>query len=312
VWLLLGFGGIVQPYSEAGDKKDPDVKARILFAQFPRDTPITDQGGVESIRLGEKKATLLFERPDLIEGIPTNYRLSPDGKKIAYCLQKRGGEGNGIYVRSVDSKAAPVDMEADGGHVSWSPDGSQLLVSRGQTGNVIVDVKTKKQTQIDLPPDHWLEDWSPDGKWFLLRIKTEKDKIQLAWMNRENAKVHALSGTEGAWEGRIAPDAKRILFVRAAAKGASNLWVLNREDGKTHKINQELNCIVRSFSWSPSGKRVAYTLIRFDLDSPTPPREQETETFVMVSDLDGSNQQTLVSRNTAGTSAVDMTLWDWR
>jgi len=292
--------------------RQADAKGRVLFARFPRDTPLTDQGGVGLIRMGEKKETLLFERPDLRKGIPTNYRLSPDTKKVAYCLQKRGGEANVIHVRSLDPAGPPEDIEVDGRHVSWSPDGSQLLVSRGQSGNVIVDIKTKKQRVIDLPPDHWLVEWSPDGKWFLLRFKSDKEKMQLAWMNRENLKVHALAGTEGAWEGRISPNGKQILFTQPGAKGATNLWVLSRDECKPRQITKELNCIARAFSWSPSGKRIVYTLIRFDPDSQTTPQMQETESFVMVSDLDGKHQEILVSGHTSGISAIDFTLWDWR
>jgi RNA polymerase sigma factor (sigma-70 family) len=289
-----------------------DTRGRVLFAQFPCNTPITDQGGVLTIRWGEKKATLLFERPDLRKGTPTEYRLSPDAKKVAYLLQKGAGEENLVLVRSLEPAGPPEDMKVDGRHVSWSPDGKQLLVSRGQAGNVIVDVKTKKQTVLDLPPNHWLLEWSPDGKSFLLRLETDKETEQLAWMNREDLKVQPLAGTEGSWDGRISPDGKHILFILPGAKSTSNLWVLNRQDGKTRKINQELNCAVRCASWSPSGKRLAYTLIRFDPDSPKSPFQQKTESFVMVSDLEGKHQEVLVSGTTSGISALDFTLWDWR
>jgi RNA polymerase sigma factor (sigma-70 family) len=290
-----------------------DTRGRILFAQFPCNTPITDQGGVGVVRWGEKKkATLLFERPDLRKGTPTAYRLSPDGKKVAYLVQVRAGEHDLVYVRSLDPAGPPEDMKVDGRHVSWSPDGKQLLVSRGQAGNVIVDLKTKKQTALELPPNHWALEWSPDGKSFLLRLETDKGTEQLAWMNRGDLKVQPLAGTEGSWDGRISPDGKHILFILPGAKTTSNLWVLNRQDGKTRKINQELNCSVRCASWSPSGRRLAYTLTRFDPDSPTRPFNQETESFVMVSDLEGKHQESVVSGRTSGISALDFTLWDWR
>jgi RNA polymerase sigma factor (sigma-70 family) len=289
-----------------------DARGRILFGEFPRDTPITDQGGVGVIRLGEKKAALLFARPDLRDGFPTAYRLSPDGKQVAYTLQTTGVERNRILVRSLDPPGQPEDMGVDGQHVAWSPDGSQLLVSGGQAGNVVVDLKTKRQTSLDLPERHRAVEFSPDATALLLEFENDHGKTQLAWMNRQDRKIQPLAGTEGCWEGRISPSGKQILFVLPGAKKTSNLWVLDRHDGNPRKVNPEINCSVRCASWSPSGQRVAYTLTRFDPDSTTPPFEQDTESFVMVSDLAGEHQQVLVSRLTAGLSAVDLTLWDWR
>ena len=299
----------------AGDTeraRQRDARARILFGDFPRDTPITDQGGVNVIRLGEKKAALLFARPDLRHGFPTAYRLSPDGKKVACTLQTTGAEGNRILVRSLDPPGQPEDIGVDGRRVAWSPDGSQLLVCGGQAGNVVVDLKTKKQTGLDLPERCQAVEFSPDGTALLLDFENDRGKGQLAWMNLKDRKSQPLAGTEGCWEGRISPNGKQVLFVLPGAKSTSNLWVFDRQTGKTRKVNPESNCSVRCASWSPSGQRVAYTLTRFDPDSTTPPYEQETESFVMVSDLAGEHQQVLASRTTTGLSAVDLTLWDWR
>jgi hypothetical protein len=58
--------------------------------------------------------------------------------------------------------------------------------------------------------------------------------------------------------------------------------------------------------------RLAYTWVRFDPDSAQDPFEQETEAFLMVSDLDGRNSSVLLSEKTGGTSAVHFTFWDWR
>src|SRR5262249_651646 len=148
--------------------------------------------------------------------------------------------------------------EVDGQEVCWSPDSTQIAVSRGQSGNVIVDVRTKRQTEIKLPQDHWVTDWSPDGNWFLLQFATEKGKWQLARMRKGDTEVRKLAGTEGGvWGGRISPDGRSVLFDRKAEKKVSNLWVVTLEDGKTRQVTQEQNGLIRGYSWSPSGKRIA-------------------------------------------------------
>jgi RNA polymerase sigma factor (sigma-70 family) len=288
-----------------------DSKGRILFAQCP-----TGPARVASIRMGEKKQTLLFKPLALQEGFEDHFRISPNGKKVAYRLYKRtGGEARyAIHIRNLDPEGDPVDMEVDGQEVCWSPDGNQIAVSRGRSGNVIVDVKTKKQTALELPEGHWVTDWSPDGKWFLVQFTTDKGKWQLARMKQGDAEIQKLAGTEGGvYGGRISPDGKSVLFDRLEGKYVSNLWVLTPEDGKTRQVTKAQNGFIRGYSWSPSGKRIAYTWVRFDPESPKGPRlEQETESFLTVSDLDGKDPIILLSENTGGISVVHFSFWDWR
>jgi Tol biopolymer transport system component len=271
---------------------------------------------VAALRLGEKKETLLFKPLALLEGFEDGFRISPDGKQVAYRLQK-GADGQtnyAIHIRNLDPEGNPVDMEVDGQEICWSGDGNQLAVSRGQSGNVLVDVKTRKQTVIKLPEGHWVTDWSPDGTWFLVQFGTDQGKWQLARMKRDGTVPQKLAGTEGGvFGGRISPDGTRVLFDRLEGKSVSNLWVLNLEDGKGRQVTKAQNGFIRGYSWSPSGKRIAYTWVRFDPESPKDPRlEQETEAFLTVSDLDGKEPIVLLSENTGGISVVHFTFWDWR
>jgi RNA polymerase sigma factor (sigma-70 family) len=293
--------------------RQADSKGRILFASTP--DAIADPRGVASIRMGEKKEKLLFKSLDLLNGFEDCFRISPDGKKAAYRVHQRTADGPkyAIHIRNLDPAGDPVDMEVDGQEVCWSPDNTQIAVSRGRSGNVMVDVKTKKQTQIKLPEGHHVTDWSPDGAWFLVQVETDKGKWQLARMKKADSEIQKLAGTEGVvWGGRISPDGKRVLFDRMAEKKVSNLWVVSLEDGKMRQVTQEENGLIRGYSWSPSGKRIAYTWVRFDPDSPKNPFEQETEAFLTVNDLDGKNPIVLLSEKTGGISAVHFTFWDWR
>jgi Tol biopolymer transport system component len=266
--------------------------------------------------MGDKRETLLFKQPALTEGFEDCFRISPDGKHVAYRVQQStdGETKYAIHVRSLDPEGDPVDLEVDGQELCWSGDGKQIAVSRGQSGNVIVDVKTKRQSAIKLPQDHWITDWSPDGKWFLVQFMTDKGTWQLARMQRDGTAIPPLPGTDGGvYGGRISPDGKSVLFDRMDGRFVSNLWVLNLEDGKRRQITKAENGFVRGYSWSPSGKRIAYTWVRFDPASPDDPRlNQPTESFLTVSDRDGEHPTVLLSENTGGISVVHFSFWDWR
>jgi Tol biopolymer transport system component len=295
-------------------QEEADRKGRILFARAPRNS--AEPVRVASQRVREKQETLLFERPDRSQGVAGGYRISPDGKKVAYYVYRPTDDGPHyvIHVRDLGPAGAPEVMGVDGQHVCWSPDGSRIAVSRGRSGNVILDLKTKKQTALELPEHHSIVDWSPDGKWFLVHLTTEKGETHLARLRQGDSEVRLLADTKGAFSGgRLAPDGKSILFDRLAGKYAANLYVLRLGGGKARQVTQELNCFVMGYSWSPSGRRLAYTLVRFDPASPKDPRfEQETESFVTINALDSKGPVTLTSGTTGGTSAVDYTLWDWR
>jgi RNA polymerase sigma factor (sigma-70 family) len=294
-------------------ERQADAMGRILFAYFP--SALANPRGLASMGMRQKKQELLFKALEPQAGFEDGFRLSPDRKKVAYRVYQSNATGSkyAIHVRSVDPAGGPVDMEVDGQEVCWSPDCKQIAVSRGQSGNVIVDVKTKKQTAIKLPKNHWVTDWSPDGKWFLIQFATEEGQWQLGQMRKGATEIRKLAGTEGGvWGGRISPDGKSVLFDRPAGTKASQLWVVSLENGKTRQVTQEQNGVIRGYSWSPSGKRIAYTWVRFDPLSEQDSSEQETEAFLMVNDLDGRHPIVLLSERTGGTRAVHFTFWDWR
>jgi RNA polymerase sigma factor (sigma-70 family) len=307
-----------QPATRAKDNLSPeeqarqaDHKARILFAHSS-----SDLNCVASIRMGEKKETLILKPPARHRDFEDCFRISPDGKRIAYRVHQRtdGESKYAIHIRDLDPEGVPVDLGIDGQELCWSGDGTQIAVSRGQAGTAIVDVATKKQTPIKLPEEHWITDWSSDGQWFLVQFKTDKGLCQLARMKRDDGEIEHLPGTEGGvYGGRISRDGKSVLFDRLEGKFVSNLWVLNLEDGKTRQVTQASNGFIRGYAWSPSGKRIAYTWVRFDPDNEaTAQFGQETESFVTAYDLDTKKETILLSAPTRGTSAVHLSFWDWR
>ena len=321
---LIPLQSLAQSEPADRDKKNPqderdrqtDGKASILYAHSPPGTGLDTC--VASIRIGEKSETHLFKRKERFQPFEDGFRISPNGKQVAYRRNRQTDDGTqyAIHIRNLNEKGNPVDMEVEGQEVCWSPDGRKLAVSGGPAGAAIVDVATKKETQIELPKMHSILDWSPDGTWFLVYCPKDKGNGQLARRKKGDAELKVLAGTHGDVSGgRISPDGKQVLFERWVGKEnklISHLWIAVLADGKTRQLKTESNGRVRGFSWSPSGKRIAYSWVRFDPNSSTNPIQQETEAFLMTIDADGRNQTALLSDTRGGVIAVHYCLWDWR
>ena len=219
-----------------------------------------------------------------------------------------------VHVRTSEKPGPPEDLEVEGQHFCWSPDGAALIVSSAASGATLVDLKTRKRlADRKHQTNYRIQDWFPDGQWLLL-LDTKEGK-GLCKVKTDGTKLEPLPGTEQTlFGGRISPDGKKVLFDRFDRKTfVSNLYVLNLATGKSSPLTEARNGHIKGFSWSPSGKKVAYIWARFDPESEKSPQfEQEVEAFLTVCDADGQNSRILLSRTMIGLSAVDFTFWDWR
>ena len=286
-----------------------DEHARILFAHSPHGPgPNTKLAG---IRTTEKKESFYFDPSDHEGG----FRVSPNGKRVAYyvydSITPKGWYA--VHVRDFEKPGPPEDLELEGQHFCWSPDGTALIVSSAASGTTLLDLKTKKRSQIGLPEGCRIQDWFPGGQWLLV-LDTKEGK-GLCKVKADGTNLEPLPGTEEAlFGGRISPDGKSVLFDRFDRKTfVSNLYVLNLATGKSSPLTEARNGHIKGFSWSPSGSSVAFIWARFDPDSEKSPQfDQEVEAFLTVCDADGQHSSILLSRTMIGLSAVDFTFWDWR
>src|SRR5262249_47485747 len=158
---------------------------------------------------------------------------------------------------------------------------------------------TGRKAELRLPDDHYLTDWSRDGKHYVTTCVWPHAGVFL--MNRDGTEAQALTekllpaGSYGVC-GRLSPDGKRLLLqvvTPAKAQGKPAKTVLAVLDIATRKVTPvadiALNGEVRSYCWSPDGKRIAYAWSEVLEGRPEDLADKEIESQVLVCEPDGRN-----------------------
>lgn len=105
-------------------------------------------------------------------------------------------------------------------------------------------------------------DISPDGKWVaysISRIDTAKDRsssdlFMVSWDGRQTLQL--TSSPDGESQPKFSPDNQYIAFTSSRLPATSNqIWLLNRAGGEATKLT-DLKGSLRSFEWSPDGKKM--------------------------------------------------------
>lgn len=121
----------------------------------------------------------------------------------------------------------------------------------------------------------------------------KKEKSYLFRVKRDGLKAEPVLGDRGdmaATRDRSSPDGKRVLFEGVEADPKEKpvkvrLLIAEIGTAKRWPISQEQNAEIMGFCWSPDGKRVAYAWRQV----PAAGAQQETESFLVVADVDGKN-----------------------
>jgi Tol biopolymer transport system component len=225
-------------------------------------------------------------------------------------------------------KGLGVDLGIDAHLWVWSPDGAKLAVTKWdieaqkekkamKADHWLVDVKTKETTELKIPDSHVITDWSRDGKWFLTTSFAAPPKnedapplLQLNLVKREGGEVRRLGPPDlSAAMGRLSPDGKKVLFMKMSRekRGEAQLYLMNLADGMLQQVSQELNAELMGHCWSPDSKRIAYV---WRQTNPAP--DGQTESFLMIVDVDGKNPVTLLTEKFDNQGTITLSSPDWR
>lgn len=217
---------------------------------------------------------------NLTSDSPTNDTMaafSPDGKSIAFRSSRQPA---GIYV--MEETGENVQRISDVGvHPSWSPDGTQIVVSDRAadvaTNHIvpnsslwILDVKTGSKKILETKGDAIQPSWSPNGKRIAFWFVKNGNLGELATIPAGGGEPVVIAGNEAMdWNPIWSPDGKYIYFG-SDRSGSMNIWriAVDEESGRTLGTAESVATpamYIRHLAFSRDGKTIAY--IRYETKS---------------------------------------------
>ncbi|MGO9466369.1 MAG: hypothetical protein ACLQVF_19685 [Isosphaeraceae bacterium] len=125
-------------------------------------------------------------------------RVSPNAKKYAWCGSTPGDAHATLWIVDLGGHAEPVQIPMEGqfGHLGWSPDSHELIVTTcgpaktdltRTTWRVSTDGSKPRKLPIAATAMVW--DWSRDGRWLATSSGPRKIGGQAAPMNRDDIQI---------------------------------------------------------------------------------------------------------------------------
>lgn len=202
-----------------------------------------------------------------------SFRLSPDGRKIAYISES----SNDSHLPSLWL------MDADGGHpwefknvrgisadLAWSTDGKKVAYLRSVLPCVIemVDVNNRTQSRlVELDQRCGTSfDWSPDGRSMVVSLFNEANtksvygqQYQVCIVDLQTALCQPITEpNETGWVPRYSPDGTMIAYI--SGNQHSELVIFDIAQRTRRTLTSQLEKSPDDITWSPDGQFLAFAL----------------------------------------------------
>jgi Tol biopolymer transport system component/C-terminal processing protease CtpA/Prc len=223
----------------------------------------------------------------------SEFRLSPDGKKVAFVARGAIFADFADKETDRDLRQGPsfriTDTPARESQIAWSPDSRALVYVSDRHGEEELyryDFANRTETRLtsDATPKS-LPRISPDGAW--IAYVRGHDAIWLQPLAggapRELCRGNFIFGADLAWS----PDSRWLAFLGQDERFFSNVYVVALAEGVPRQISFLSNLDGGDLRWAPNGQFIIFTseqyryerqIVRVDLRPPAPIfREAEFE-----------------------------------
>jgi dipeptidyl aminopeptidase/acylaminoacyl peptidase len=293
-----------------GTVKAPDVGTIYVRANFDTDDNGRDQA-LQGIFAVDPKT---LARNWIADDFAFRCRLSPDGRLLA--LSRSGWTANheindpGTWTIDAQGKGEKRKIADFGGVVSWSPDGKQIIVSRGLSKpsddesrhvSFRMNADGTGAAELPIPATEEVDDWSRDGRWIVTvsdRHPPQGSGYQLYIMHPDGSEQRRLTEDMGLnVYPRFSPDGRQIAYLHQE-HGKDSLWVVGI-DGKGRRllIEGRPDQSLGSLEWSPDGKSLVYEDENWELDEKGEAHSindfRKADRRLQMIDIDGTNQRRL-------------------
>lgn len=222
---------------------------------------------------------------------------APDNRHIAFVgvSYARGSASDGTLISETTDGSKSVSLYKSAQSIPfylyWSPDGHfvTFLASKGN-GQLALGLaqgdKENSMEELDSGSPLYFA-WSPDSQRMLLHVggalgDTNQARIALLPLAQRGS-AHAISTSPGSFSApQWSPDGQHLLFSTEDASNTQAVAVANAQGESTQILFKYDGRI--SFSWSPSGDRIAYIVTDATMQVPN-------YGHVQMVDINGKNTQ---------------------
>lgn len=201
-------------------------------------------GGQPSVVIASRTGQRLQSVPMGI--VPFFLQWDPTSTNIAYLGNTDQGLGMGVIE---NASTAPDDVAVGGGspfYLSWSPDGSKLLVHVGPTQLGVTDVNQKLREFHDHPGRFQAPVWLTDGRTVYDRVHGSQQQLVVA----DGQRRHVLDTFTGSIAFIANADGSQLAYRIDGAGSNDGLYVQPVDGGNPTLVT---HTGVPAFFWSPTG-----------------------------------------------------------
>lgn len=196
--------------------------------------------------------------------------FSPDGNDLYYAIKANLDAGTLYRVPVLGGPPVKL-MERIDGPVSFSPDGKQFVLIRGNYPNpgesalmiANSDGTGERNLVVKKTPERFTPiffagpSWSPDGKLVATSVAMFGGRSKVVSFSVADGTERDLSTETWQFAGRVLwlPDMNGIVVVAGDSPIAAMLWIITYPDGKIRRITNDLNSY-RSIALTENGKKL--------------------------------------------------------